>query len=253
MDQPAPSGLDEELEQLAERAQDLREEQRRIESDLYSALSRTGSSDQITSRDGGLDRRKAQELVQSKQQMAADLTALQGDMRSAVHEHRTREPEATRRVSEIIRELEGSDVMYRVNRSAAEIYYGRAREAALREGLIAEALETLERDLREASALAARDRRAESRDVGSGTIARRSGGDAQGVAGWKIATRRRTRLRRKASQAEQGGGLSGEVDATRGSPRDLPRGAKLGWRFACARDGGDRTASARCGHSHESR
>ncbi len=157
MDQPAPSGLDQELEQLAERAQDLREEQRRIESDLYSALSRTGSSDQITSRDGGLDRRKAQELVQSKQQMAADLTALQGDMRSAVHEHRTREPEATRRVSEIIRELEGSDVMYRVNRSAAEIYYGRAREAALREGLIAEALETLERDLREASALAARD------------------------------------------------------------------------------------------------
>jgi hypothetical protein len=235
MDQPATSGLDQELEQLAERAQELREEQRRIESDLYSALSRTGSSDQITSRDGGLDRRKAQELVQSKQQMAADLTALQGDMRSAVHEHRTREPEATRRVSEIIRELEGSDVMYRVNRSAAEIYYGRAREAALREGLIAEALETLERDLREASALAARDGEqktgtsdperllAEVAEMRRALQAGRSQPEDPALQAG------RSQPENPAPQAEQGAGASGEVDATRGSPRNLPREARLGW------------------------
>jgi hypothetical protein len=49
-------------------------------------------------------------------------------------------------------------VMYRLNRSAAEIYYGRARDAAPREGLITDALETLEHDLREAATQAASER-----------------------------------------------------------------------------------------------
>lgn len=48
--------------------------------------------------------------------------------------------------------------MYRLNRSAAEIYYGRARDAAPREGLITDALETLEHDLREAAVQAATER-----------------------------------------------------------------------------------------------
>jgi hypothetical protein len=48
--------------------------------------------------------------------------------------------------------------MYRLNRSAAEIYYGRARDAAPREGLITDALETLEQDLREAASQAATER-----------------------------------------------------------------------------------------------
>ncbi|MDY6945423.1 MAG: hypothetical protein SXG53_06870 [Pseudomonadota bacterium] len=90
--------------------------------------------------------------------MAENLSTLQGDMRSAVHEHRGKTPQTTKRLSEIVRDIEGSDVMYRLNRSAAEIYYGRAREAAPREGLITEALETLEHDLREASARASAER-----------------------------------------------------------------------------------------------
>src|ERR1044071_6016343 len=44
--------------------------------------------------------------------------------------------------------------MYRLNRSAAEIYYGRAREAAPREGLITDALDKLNQDLRDAAAQA---------------------------------------------------------------------------------------------------
>src|SRR5207342_3352740 len=60
-------------------------------------------------------------------------------------------------LSEIIRDVEGSDVMYRLNRSAAEIYYGRAREAAPREGLTTDALDTLEQDLRQAAAQAAEE------------------------------------------------------------------------------------------------
>src|SRR5690606_13732821 len=44
--------------------------------------------------------------------------------------------------------------MYRMRRSAAEIYYGRARDAAAREGIITESLQNLEKDLREAAARA---------------------------------------------------------------------------------------------------
>jgi hypothetical protein len=54
-------------------------------------------------------------------------------------------------LTEIVNDVEASDLMYRVRRSAAEIYYGRARDAAAREGIITEAVQALEQDLREAA------------------------------------------------------------------------------------------------------
>ncbi|HET9446241.1 MAG TPA: hypothetical protein VFO35_08290, partial [Steroidobacteraceae bacterium] len=149
IDRPEPSRFDETLEQFADRSQKMLDEQRRIESDLYEALSQPPAAG--ANGRGGIDQRRAQELVRSKQQMAGDLTALERDMRNAVHENRKTNPETTRKVSEIIRDIEGSDIMYRLNRSAAEIYYGRAREAAPREGLITDALDTLQQDLRDAA------------------------------------------------------------------------------------------------------
>lgn len=156
IDQPEPSRFDETLEQFAQRGERMLEEQRRIESELYDSLAQSAQSLPGNSR-GGIDQRRAQQLVRSKQQMASDLTGLERDMRNAVHENRTDNPETTRRLSEIIRNVEGSDVMYRLNRSAAEIYYGRAREAAPREGLITDALDLLQQDLREAAGQAAEE------------------------------------------------------------------------------------------------
>jgi hypothetical protein len=155
VDQPTQSRFDETLDQFADRGQRMLDEQRRIESDLYEALSQppqTGANGR-----GSIDQKRAQELVRSKQQMAGDLTALERDMRNAVHENRKDNPESTQRLSDIIRDIEGSDVMYRLNRSAAEIYYGRAREAAPKEGMITDALDTLQQDLRDAAAQAAEE------------------------------------------------------------------------------------------------
>jgi hypothetical protein len=151
IDQPDDSRFDETLEKFADRSEEMLNEQRRIESDLYEALSQP----QPTNGRGTIDQKRAQQLVRSKQQMATDLSNLERDMRNAVHENRKDNPETTRKLSEIIRDIEGSDVMYRLNRSAAEIYYGRAREAAPREGLITDALDTLQQDLRDAVAQAA--------------------------------------------------------------------------------------------------
>ncbi|WP_116812708.1 DUF4175 family protein [Steroidobacter cummioxidans] len=158
IDKPDSSHLDETLERFAERSGKMLEDQRRIESELYKAASQGNDSPFRTGSRGGLSQREIKDLVESKQRMAAELSELQGDMRGAVHEHRGKTPKTTQRLSEIVRDIEGSDVMYRLNRSAAEIYYGRAREAAPREGLITDALETLERDLQEASAQASTER-----------------------------------------------------------------------------------------------
>ncbi|HKU16522.1 MAG TPA: hypothetical protein VJQ52_19180 [Steroidobacteraceae bacterium] len=152
IDRPEQSNFSETLEQLADRSEGLLDEQRRIENDLYEALSRPPSA---ASGRGGIEQQRAQDLVRSKQQMAKDLTTLERDMRNAVHENRKDNPQTTRRLSDIIRDVEGSDVMYRLNRSAAEIYYGRARDAAPREGLITDALDTLHGDLRDAAVQAA--------------------------------------------------------------------------------------------------
>jgi hypothetical protein len=163
IDRPEPSHFDEALEQFADRSQQMLEEQRRIESELYEALSQpppVGANGR-----GGIDQKRAQELVRSKQQMASDLTSLERDMRNAVHENRKDHPKTTQRLSDIIRDVEGSDLMYRLNRSAAEIYYGRARQAAPSEGLTTDALDTLEQDLREAAAQAGEEGKGKREDV----------------------------------------------------------------------------------------
>ncbi|MBL8265867.1 hypothetical protein [Steroidobacter sp.] len=158
IDKPEASRLDEALEQFADRSGEMLDDQRRIESELYKSLSQGSDSAFRSSGRGGLSQKSVKELVEAKQRMASDLSTLQGDMRGAVHEHRAKTPKTTQRLSEIVRDIEGSDVMYRLNRSAAEIYYGRAREAAPREGLISDALESLEHDLREAATQASTER-----------------------------------------------------------------------------------------------
>jgi hypothetical protein len=159
IERPKASSLDQTLQQFADRTQQLGDEQRRVENELHDALTDASHSAERMKGGGSIDPGRAQQLVESKQKMANDLTTLQRDMRNAVHEHRAQAPETTRRLGEIVRDVEDSDVMYRLNRSAAEIYYGRARDAAPREGLITEALDTLESDLRETAALASKEKR----------------------------------------------------------------------------------------------
>lgn len=158
IDKPDDSRLDEALEKFADRTDELLETQRNVGDELNKALSQGSESVSRQSGRGGISQRSVKDLVESKQRMAAELSGLQDDMRNAVHEHRVKTPKATQRLSEIVRDIEGSDVMYRLNRSAAEIYYGRARDAAPRESLITDALETLEHDLREAATQASTER-----------------------------------------------------------------------------------------------
>jgi hypothetical protein len=156
MDRPHEGGsLDTELDRFADRTQDLSETQRGIESNLNKALADAQAAGR---RRGVIDPRSAAQIAAEKQQMASELEALQREMREAVHKHRGETPVGAKKLGEIVNELESSGISFRINRSAAEVLYGRARDAAPREGLIGEGLESLEKDLREAAALAANDK-----------------------------------------------------------------------------------------------
>lgn len=152
MNRPAGAGMADRLEQLAGRTEKLGDEQRKAEADLYNSLSEAMDPAQ---RRGEIDPRRAQTLVEKKQAMANELSAVQREMRDVMNDHRVKHPQATQRLGEALVELENANLGYRLNRSAAEVRYGRAREAAPREGLITEGLETLERSLRVTARIAA--------------------------------------------------------------------------------------------------
>lgn len=151
------SNLSAQLNDFAERARNLEREQQQIESDLLSALSEAGETGPRRAQPGQIDEQKAQSLVEAKQAMAETLSELQMDLRNSAHEHRGTSNPAKQQLTEIVNDVESSDLMYRVRRSAAEIYYGRARDAAAREGLITEGIQALEQNLRDAAARAGED------------------------------------------------------------------------------------------------
>ncbi len=154
MQPPSGESLADRLDQLADRAEKLVAEQRAVESELYDALGDAmGSSRQR----GQIAQPRAQNLIQTKQRMADDVNAMQREMRDAMNDHASGNPQSTRRLGEALSDVEAANLVHRLERSAAEIRYGRARDAAPREGLIAEALENLERDLRVVARVAANE------------------------------------------------------------------------------------------------
>jgi hypothetical protein len=174
--------------------------------------------------------------------MASDLTNLERDMRNSVHENRKDHPKTTQRLSDIIRDVEGSDLMYRLNRSAAEIYYGRAREAAPREGLTTDALDTLEQDLREAAAQAAEEGKGKREDVTAESLLsevaelRRALADAQdqnGENGQQQGQNQQGEPGKNGQQGQKGQqgreGKGGERATENGRSGQPPRGGLSAW------------------------
>jgi len=147
-------GLAEQLEQFAARTEKLADEQRRTESDLHNAVE---SAQQAGRPRGQLDPKSTADLTKTKQEMANEIRKLQQDLRNAMNDHRTKQPATTDKLSEIVSDLENTNVVGRISRSAQEIQYGRARDAASREGLITDVLDALEKGLRETAQMAARE------------------------------------------------------------------------------------------------
>lgn len=157
LDVPRAEGIGQALEQLSQRAGDLAREQRDIEDELNDSLRAAAVNAGMRGRSGAIDPQRAQRLVERKQSMAEQLEQLQKDLRSGVHTRRPMTEQTRQRLADLVNDVESSDVMYRIRRSAAEIYYGRAREAAAREGIITESLQSLADDLSDTATQVARE------------------------------------------------------------------------------------------------
>jgi hypothetical protein len=181
-------------------------------------------------RRGSLDPKRARALYEAKQKMMRELARVQGEMRDAAHENRNDAPAATKRLVESLSELENSSAMARIGRSADEILYGRARDAAAREGLIEEALETLEKGLRESATLAAQARD-KPRDEAT---------PEQMLA--RIAELRRALQQAQSQNAERGGSSSQQRGSSSQSRNDQPGNSSSRSSSSSQPDGGGLTA-----------
>ena len=152
--QPKNAGAGDDLEKLASRTQKLAKQQRDAESNLYNAIN---DAMRAGRRRGQLDANRAEQLSEDREAMADEVGALQQQLRDAIHENRSKRPAAAQRLSEAVNGLENANVAARLSRSAQEVQYGRAREAAAGDGIVTEALENLERDLNETVRMAARE------------------------------------------------------------------------------------------------
>jgi hypothetical protein len=152
--QPDKPAAGDDLEQLASRTQKLAKQQRDAESQLYNAIN---DAMRAGRRRGQLDANRAEQLGEDREAMAGEVGALQQQLRDAIHENRSKRPATTQRLSEAVNGLENTNVAARLSRSAQEVQYGRAREAAAGDGIITEALENLERDLNETVRMAAKE------------------------------------------------------------------------------------------------
>ncbi|MBB6093191.1 Tfp pilus assembly protein PilE [Povalibacter uvarum] len=234
--QPRGDSMADEVDRLADRAQKLVGEQRSVEAELYDAL---GDAMGSARQRGQLQPARSQRLVERKQQMADEVNDIQREMREALNDHSGRNPQSAKRLGDTLGELEGANLVHRLERSAAEIRYGRARDAAPREGLIAEALETLERDLRVISRVAANEAQGQQQAADPQQLLaelgdlRRALRDAESQRGNSSAQQN------GAQQGSQGdaNGQSGESSGGQGNGTDRTRNGLSAWDPSNTRQG----------------
>ncbi len=197
--------LGEGFEGLAREAREILDEQRRTEQQLSDAVrgfrarqqQPNASPRERTASDlfGGLDINSAEQLAERKRDLQARLEALQSRMQSTSRGHRDDAPQAADKLSKAAGELDEAQTAARLARSALEIERGRTTQAASRDGIITESLESLERSL------------AESASVASGEVRRGGGGPEQASPDELLAEL--ASLRRAVEEARQGAAREG--------------------------------------------
>ncbi len=230
MEQGRRDGTAGSFDDLAERARRMTEEQRKQESEMLSAYSQpadsgqNGNSANGQNRTRGLSWERAEALAAQKRALQQELESLQRDMQASARAHKEDAPQAAANVGTASENLAESGLNAGLSRSAMELERGRGIQAAGRERLITEAMESLENDLRGAAQIAANE-----------TQQKRKGGKEQATPEELLAELSELRRAWQLAQAEQqrlaaGGnarGPNGELN-----PNDITR-----QRLASARNG----------------
>jgi hypothetical protein len=145
---------------LAERSQDLLDRQRQLAAELQQI-----ASESLANRDGDgvreslLSDDEALELAERKQNMQAELEAVEQDLQRVAQRFRTQTPGASEELDNALSDLQQTQVVRRLAYAAEMIRRGLADELAPFEGIVTTALDDLRRDTEQALASASREAR----------------------------------------------------------------------------------------------
>jgi hypothetical protein len=164
IDRPQDNALADTLEDMQRRSQRMARDQEQNESALYEAVA------SIRQQPGRIDPKQLESLVDTKRNLAEEVSELQKEMRDALNEHRKASPQAARKLAEALGDLENYNLKYRLERSANNLRSGSpraVRESAAGEGIITEAMDNLKEGLRDASVMASKERSEKPSDPGA--------------------------------------------------------------------------------------
>jgi hypothetical protein len=152
------------FDDLANRARQMLDDQKRSENELLNAFSQGNQAGANQPGSGGLGRRgltweRAEALAEQKRSLQNQLESLQRDMQASAQQHREDAPDASKRLGSAATDLAESNLSAGLARSAMELERGRALQAATRERLITEAMESLQNDLDQAARIASNESR----------------------------------------------------------------------------------------------
>jgi hypothetical protein len=142
---------------LAERAQELYDEQRQVAADLQQALREAAEQGQQggrTGRRGGLDDATAQELAERKYDLQQELEALEAEIQRVAQQFRGQTPGASQELNEALADLQSTQAGARLGFGAEAILRGAGAQVAATDAVTTSALRDLERNTEEALALA---------------------------------------------------------------------------------------------------
>jgi hypothetical protein len=140
------------FEDLAQRSQELYEEQRQVANDLQEALRNRPSGDQ--GRRGSLPADQAEELAERKYDLQQELEDLEEDIQRVAQQFREQTPEASDALNQALADLQSVQTSARLGYGGDAILRGAGAQVAAIDAVTTSALRDLQRNTEEAQALA---------------------------------------------------------------------------------------------------
>jgi hypothetical protein len=140
------------FEDLAQRSQELYEEQRQVANELQEALRNRPSGDQ--GRRGSLPADQAEELAERKYDLQQELEDLEEDIQRVAQQFRDQTPEASDALNQALADLQSVQTSARLGYGGDAILRGAGAQVAAIDAVTTSALRDLQRNTEEAQALA---------------------------------------------------------------------------------------------------
>ena len=143
------------FEDLAQRSQELYDEQRQVAQDLQEALRNApGAGDANNRRRGALPDDQAEELAERKYDLQQELEDLEQDIQRVAQQFRNQTPEASEALNQALADLQSVQTGARLGYGGDYILRGAGAQVAATDAVTTSALRDLQRNTEEAQALA---------------------------------------------------------------------------------------------------